>query len=135
MPSFGSFLPRMKPGLIGFDDERRDALVLQLRLRHREQHDVIGHRAGRDPTLAPVDDVVIAVAHRPALHRARVRSAHRLGQRIRADLLPVAIGVTYFCFCSSVPNFRMPWQYSELFTDMIVLWLTSALAISIIAST
>jgi hypothetical protein len=34
---------------------------------------------------------------------------------------PDATGVTYFCFCSSVPNFRMPWQYSELFTDMMVL--------------
>jgi hypothetical protein len=21
---------------------------------------------------------------------------------------PLAIGLTYFCFCSSVPNFRMP---------------------------
>ena len=47
---------------------------------------------------------------------------------------PFAIGVTYLCFCSSVPNFSKPLQYSVLFTDMIVECAQSAAAISIIAS-
>ena len=49
--------------------------------------------------------------------------------------LPSAIARTYFCFCASVPNFRMPLQNSELLTDMIVECAASAAAISIIAST
>ena len=48
---------------------------------------------------------------------------------------PSAIARTYFCFCASVPNFRMPLQNSELFTDMMVECAASALATSTIAST
>jgi hypothetical protein len=39
---------------------------------------------------------------------------------------PVAIGVTYFCFCSSVPFFSRPLQYRVLLTDMMVEWAQSA---------
>ena len=49
--------------------------------------------------------------------------------------LPSAIARTYFCFCASVPNCRMPLQNSELLTETIVEWAASAAAISTIAST
>ena len=87
MPSLGSFLPREKPGVFRVDDEGGDALLLLLRSGHGEDDDVIGHRAAGDPRLAPVDDVEIAVAHRPAAHRAGVRAGHRLGERVSADRL------------------------------------------------
>src|SRR5512138_2342772 len=48
---------------------------------------------------------------------------------------PEATGVTNFFFCSSVPNFIMPWQYNELFTDIITPCEASALQISSSAST
>ncbi len=48
---------------------------------------------------------------------------------------PEAMARTYFCFCSSVPFFRMPLQNSELFTDMMVEVAASAAAISTMAST
>ena len=48
---------------------------------------------------------------------------------------PSAIARTYFCFCASVPNLRMPLQNRELLTETIVECAASAAAISTMAST
>jgi DNA gyrase subunit B len=69
-----------KAGLLRIDDKGRDTVVAFFGLCYGKQHDVIGHWPGRDPTLAPIDDVVSAIADGAALHRARIGSAHRLGQ-------------------------------------------------------
>ncbi len=65
-----------------------------LRLGHGEQQHDIGHRPAGHPALAPVDDVVRpgVVEHGAAAHGSRVAAAHRLGERIRADLLTAGDG-------------------------------------------
>ena len=81
----GLFLAAHIAWLVGVDQEGGDAAVLLLRVGHGEQHQVIRHRSAGDPGFAPIDHVVIAVAHRPAAHRARIRAGHGLGQRVGAD--------------------------------------------------
>ena len=68
----GLLLAAHKAGPAGIDHEGGDAPVLLLRVGHGEQHQVIGHRTAGDPGFAPVDDVIVAIAHRPAAHRAGV---------------------------------------------------------------
>ena len=78
----------------------------------------------------------VGLLDRAAAHGGGVGTGLRLGQREGADLArPRRSARTYFCFCASVPYFRMPLQNSELLTDMMVECAASAAAISIIAST
>ena len=105
--------------------------------RDREQHDVLGHRAGRDPALLAVDDpVAVGVASSARVCIADASEPDCGSVSAYAPISwPSATARTYFCFCSSLPYFRMPLQNSELLTDMIVECAQSAAAISIIAST
>ena len=87
MPSLGSVLPRWKPGLAV---STMNAVMPRAPLsgsRHREQHDVLRHRAGGDPALLAVDDVAaVGLLGGAAAHRGGVGTRLRLGQREGADL-------------------------------------------------
>ncbi|KAG1083383.1 hypothetical protein G6F40_014785 [Rhizopus arrhizus] len=48
-------LATTEAGRVGIDDEGSDATRALVRLAHREQHDVLGHRAGGDPALLAPD--------------------------------------------------------------------------------
>ena len=47
---------------------------------------------------------------------------------------PVANGIKYFCFCSSLQYFSIPAQTNELFTDIITAAEASTFEISVIAN-
>ena len=70
----GLLLAAAVAGRVRRDDEGGDALLLFLGIGHHENHDVIGHRTARDPGLASVQDVMIAIPDRAGAHRARVRA-------------------------------------------------------------
>ncbi len=115
IPSFGSVLPAWKPGSDRIDDERfEDALGALARRRDREQHDVLGYRAGRDPALLAIDDpVAVRVALGARVHRRSIRSRLRFSQCVGADCVAfrqqhartsasaLSIAVLPGCHCST----------------------------------
>ncbi len=73
MPSFGSFLPRLKPGAgTRVDEKCADAAVLELRLGHHEGQDIVCDRPAGNPRLAAVQHVELAVADGAAAHASGI---------------------------------------------------------------
>ena len=63
--------------------EARDALAPGRRIGDREQHRAPRHAGRRDELLGAVDDVAVALPHRPCPQVRRIRPGLRLGQRER----------------------------------------------------
>ena len=83
----GLGLAAMEAGARRINHESSNAARALVRLGHREQHDVLGHRAGGDPALLAIDDeAAIALLDRTATHGRGIRTGLRLGQRERADV-------------------------------------------------
>ncbi len=85
---FGFCLADDETREFGIHEEARRAAMFQLWLRGGEQDDEIGDGTARDPGLAPVDDVGIAVAHGAHFHVAGVTARLRFGQGERAQFFP-----------------------------------------------
>jgi hypothetical protein len=58
MPSFGSVLPRSKPGLSVSMMKAVTPLCFLLRLGHGEEHDIVGIRGGGDPGFTAVNHIM-----------------------------------------------------------------------------
>ena len=70
------------------DHERRQPLLAGARIGHREEHQAAGMRRVADELLGAVDDIPVALLHRPGLQVGRIRPGLRFGQPERADMLP-----------------------------------------------
>ena len=77
--------------------------MLRRRVGLREDERVVGDGRVRDPVLLAVQDVDVALAARGRPHRRDVRAGGRLGQPEAGELLALACGASYCCFCSSRP--------------------------------
>ena len=86
MPSLSSSFCGLKPRRVGRDDERREALLAELRVGDRE-HD--GHRgalAVGDELLGAVEDPAAVLQHGARLEVVRLAPGLRLGEAEAADL-------------------------------------------------
>ena len=76
------------PGVLHVEQEVRDALVLgRVGIGAGQQHHPVGHVGERRPHLLAVDDVVVAVLHRPRLQRGQVGAGVGLRVALAPDLL------------------------------------------------
>mgnify|MGYP000235715435 CR=1 FL=1 len=76
----------------------------------------------------------IRLVNKPVLKSIK-KNQKEEGKSLRKVISPVAKGMRYFCFCSSVPKFSNPQQTNELFTDITTEQEASTLEISSIAKT
>src|SRR6202035_4820133 len=75
-----------EPGRATLDDKSRYSGAVLRRVRHRHHDANVADGTVGNEHLRAVDDEVVALAHRPRLHRGSIRTGARLGEAPRAEL-------------------------------------------------
>ena len=105
-PSMRAHRAHLDAGLVHVEDQPGDALVLRrVGVGAHEQLAVVGDVGAGAPDLLAVDDVLVAVAHRPGAQRREVGAGLRLGEALAPDALARAgCAAGGSARCSSVPS-------------------------------
>ena len=108
-PSCARASPTEKPGKVLLDDEAADAAVPGVGIGLGEHGVEVADARVRDPDLAAVEHVVVAVAHRPRAHARRRRCRRRPPRgSTTPGTRPPRPAATYFCLSVVASRGRAP---------------------------
>ncbi len=85
LPTFFSLRPRRKPGVVGIDQEQRDALGAEFGCGLGREQDQIGDDAVGDEDFRPVDAVAVAVALGMGANAGEIAAGIGFGQPDRGN--------------------------------------------------